>query len=83
MSDEFVQEMKDRYGEESNAYRVRVLGEFGVTDTDTIIPFHLAEAASKREIEDNPTGRIIWGLDPARFGNDQAALAKRKSNTIT
>ena len=83
VSDEFVKEMADRYGEESNAYRVRVLGEFPVTDTDTIVPFHLAEAAAKRDIEENPSGRIVWGLDPARFGNDQAALAKRKSNTIT
>ena len=28
VSDEFVDEMKERFGELSNAYRVRVMGEF-------------------------------------------------------
>ena len=35
VSDEFITEMKIRYGEDSNAYRVRVLGEFPLRDDDT------------------------------------------------
>ena len=45
VSDEFVDEMRARYGEESNAFRIRVLGEFPMADDDTIIPFHLVESA--------------------------------------
>lgn len=32
VSDQYVREMSIRYGDQSNAYRVRVLGEFPVTD---------------------------------------------------
>ena len=39
VSKEFVREMAIKYGEESNAYRVRVLGEFPLADDDTMIPF--------------------------------------------
>ena len=45
VSDEFVNEMRMRYGEASSAFRVRVLGDFPLTDDDTIIPYHLVEAA--------------------------------------
>ena len=51
VSDEFVDEMRLRYGEESNAFRIRVLGEFPLADDDTIIPFHLAESALHRDVQ--------------------------------
>jgi len=81
VSDEFVEEMKLRYGEDSNAFRIRVLGEFPLADDDTIIPFHLVDAASNRDIEAD--GPQAWGLDVARFGSDKTALAKRQGAVIT
>jgi phage terminase large subunit len=83
VSDEFVEEMKMRYGEESNAYRIRVLGEFPLADDDTIIPIHLAEAASHRDVQVAEDTKPIWGLDVARFGTDKTALAKRVGPVIT
>jgi len=83
VSDEFVDEMRLRYGEESNAYRIRVLGEFPLADDDTIIPFHLVEAATNRDIQLDEGAPIVWGLDVARFGSDKSALAKRQGNVIT
>ena len=59
VSDEFVDEMRARYGEESNAFRIRVLGEFPLADDDTIVPYHLAEAAMKRDIEVAPNTRAV------------------------
>jgi hypothetical protein len=38
VSDAYVDEMRSRYGEESNAFRIRVLGEFPRSDDDTVIP---------------------------------------------
>ena len=35
---DFVEEMAQRYGKDSNAYRVRVLGEFPTPDDNTLIP---------------------------------------------
>jgi len=83
VSNEFVDEMRLRYGEDSNAFRIRVLGEFPMADDDTIIPFHLLEAATNRDIVLDDGAGIIWGLDVARFGTDKTALARRQGNVIT
>ena len=83
VSDEFVDEMRMRYGEDSNAFRIRVLGEFPLADDDTIIPFHLVESAMHRDIETDENATTVWGLDVARFGSDKTALAKKKGSVIT
>lgn len=83
VSKEFVDEMATRYGIDSNAYRIRVLGEFPLGDDDTIIPLHLAEAARARDIQVSPNMRPIWGLDVARFGSDRTTLAKRRGSVIS
>ena len=83
VSEEFVDEMRLRYGEDSNAFRIRVLGEFPLADDDTIIPFHLVESAMHRDIETDELATTVWGLDVARFGSDKTALAKKKGNVIT
>jgi len=83
VSDEFVDEMRERYGEESNAFRIRVLGEFPLADDDTIIPFHLVDAAMNRDIEIDKDRRPVWAVDPARFGSDRTAFCKRVGSVIT
>jgi phage terminase large subunit len=83
VSDEFVDEMRLRYGEESNAFRVRVLGQWPLADDNTIIPFHLVESAQHRDVEVYEDSKIVWGLDVARFGNDATALCKRQGSVIT
>jgi hypothetical protein len=83
VSDEFVDEMRQRYGEESNAFRIRVLGEFPLADDDTIIPFHLVESATHRDVEISDETKVVWGLDVARFGTDCTALCKRQGPVVT
>ena len=82
VSTEYVDEMKVRYGEESNAYRVRVLGDFPARDDDTAIPLELVESAQNREVEVTPDEPIIWGLDVARFGSASSVLCKRQGRQI-
>jgi phage terminase large subunit len=82
VSDAYVAEMASRYGEESNAYRIRVLGEFPRSDDDTVIPMELLEAAQHRDVGVNPKAPVIWGVDVARFGSDSSALCKRKANMV-
>jgi hypothetical protein len=78
---DYIAGMKQSYGEDSNVYRVRVLGEFPRADDDGVIPLDLAEAAVLRDVE--PVGRrAVWGLDVARFGDDATALAKRAGNAL-
>jgi phage terminase large subunit len=82
VSQTFVDEIREEYGEDSNAYRVRVLAEFPRGDWDAIIPFELLEAAKKREAFPNPAAPMVWGLDVAEFGDDLTALCKRKGNIV-
>jgi phage terminase large subunit len=82
VSKEFVREMALKYGEESNAYRVRVLGEFPLADDDTVIPYSLVEMAMARDIEVDEYAPVTYGVDVARFGSDKSALAKKKGNVI-
>ena len=83
VSDDFITDMAKRYGEESAAYSIRVLGEFPQADEDTYIPLHLIEASLTRDIEESPNAPVVWGLDCARYGSDRSALAKRKGNHLT
>ena len=79
----YLAEMASRYGDESNAYRIRVLGEFPTADDDTVIPMELLEAAQHRDVQANPKAPVVWGVDVARFGSDSSALCKRKANMVT
>jgi phage terminase large subunit len=83
VSHEYIEECRLRYGEESNTYRVRVLGEFPRGDDDTVIPQELIVAAINRDVEPTSFGPTVWGVDVARFGADSSALCKRKGNAIT
>ena len=77
----YINKMRTQYGEESNVYRVRVLGEFPLEAADVLIPLSLVESAIDREVAPTPV-KTIWGLDPARYGQCLTALAKRKGNTL-
>lgn len=78
MSKQYVKEIISRYGQESNAYRVRVLGEFPLTEAATYISRDLIASAIGRDIAVDRFVPVIWGLDPARFGDDRSVLAKRQ-----
>ena len=83
VAQEFIDEMRNRYGEQSSAFLVRVLGDFPLTDDDTIIPYHLVEAAQNRDIEVADETTEVWGLDVSRFGSDATALCKRQGPVVT
>jgi len=83
VSDTFIEDMKAKYGEDSNIFRVRVLGEFPEADDDVVIPRYLIEQAIDRDQEAAETTPVVWGLDVARFGTDKTALCKRKGNVVT
>ena len=82
VSEDFLRDMAQRYGELSNAYRVRVLGEFPTVDDESYIPMGLVEEAFERDVEPYSGSMSVWGLDVARFGTDASALVKRKGNVV-
>lgn len=78
---EWVEELRQKYGEDSDIYRVRVLGHFPRHASDTLISIDLIEAAfaADRELTNQEDEHI--GLDPARFGDDDSAFVHRKGNS--
>jgi phage terminase large subunit len=83
VSKDYIADMKRRYGERSNAFRVRVLGEFPLADDDTVIPYELVASAQQRDIA-MPDLRTpcVWGVDVALFGGDCSTLCKRRGNVV-
>ncbi len=77
VSPAYIEEMAKLYGRDSNIYRVRVLGEFPLAEDDVLIPYHLVEAAVGRDYRGGYGSVRNWGLDVARFGDDDSALSKR------
>ena len=82
VSPEFLENMKEKYGEDSNVYRVRVLGQFPTQSDDVLLPLYLVEEATKRDVEASPTTPVVWGVDVARFGGDRSAVAKRQGQVL-
>jgi phage terminase large subunit len=78
---EYVARCKIAWGEDSDLYRVRVLGEFPKGGGDQIIPLGLIEAAIGRDTFDRPK-RLELGVDCARFGDDLSVVAPRRGQRI-
>jgi hypothetical protein len=76
-----IDQWKEEYGEDSNFFRVRALGEFPDAEDGTIIPLYLVEAATTRDVAPIPSEEV-WGLDVSGAGADLCALAKRRGNVI-
>ena len=79
--DLYVTRMKDRYGEGSSVYQVRVLGNFPESGDDTLIPLSWLEESLDRDVVSTSSTKIA-GLDVARFGDDNSALVIRQGGKI-
>ena len=84
-------EKNARRGKDSNYYRIHVKGLPPMAESDTIIPYEMAEAAQEADIEHGIEGReiipdmydpIVGGLDCA-MGGDEAVLIIRHGGKMT
>ena len=66
------------YGEDSDFIRVRVLGEFPRIDSESFIPYDLANNAVERAVEPSPSAPLILGVDVGRFGDDPSVIYARR-----
>lgn len=82
VSPNYASDQEREYGVDSNVYRVRVQGNFPLSEDDAVIPLGLVEAAVGRNVGISDVASIVWGLDVARFGDDTTALAIRRGNAL-
>ena len=79
---EDVEGFKTRYGEDSDVYRVRVLGEFPLQDAESLISIEDVNKAMEREVKVLPHWEKKLGVDVARFGDDRSSLLVRQMEKV-
>ncbi len=77
---EYARDIAKEYGEDSDMYRVRVLGEFPKSGILNLISLDLVEKAMERKA---PAGyrdaaARVFGVDPAWLGTDRSAIVMRR-----
>lgn len=74
-----IEEWKQRYGEDSDFFKVRVRGEFPSASIRQLIPTGDVEGAMARELPvfENDRALALIGVDIARYGDDSTVLRVR------
>ncbi len=80
---ENIEAMAQKYGRDSNVYRVRVLGEFPLNEDDVLIPIGLVEQSIMTDWEEPEIPEHIRiCADVARFGSDKTIISQRVDKKI-
>lgn len=79
---EDVEKFRIRYGEDSDVYKVRVLGEFPGQDSNALISIDDVAKAIQREVNVLSQWEKKIGVDVARFGDDRTAIIVRQMEKV-
>lgn len=82
VSKEYIENCAREYGEDSNFYRVRVLGEFPTTGDMQFISTDKVEACLKHEDNTFTAFPLVMALDVARHGDDRSVLLCRQGRKV-
>jgi len=82
---DYAKDMGEKYGVDSDIYRVRVLGQFPSASVVQLIPRDLAEAAQGRHLRPDQysTAGTILGVDVAWHGDDRSCVYLRQGLRAT
>lgn len=79
---EYPKYMAEKYGKESNIYRIRVLGEPPLVDSSTYIPLAWAQQCIGNDIVISELDPRYVGVDVARYGDDTTVVLPREGDRI-
>lgn len=77
-----IDTIRIKYGEDSDVYRVRVLGEFPLQDSESLIGVDDISKAIERDIDVKSQFEKKMGVDVARFGDDRTCLIIRQMEKV-
>lgn len=82
----FIKAREREYGRDSAWFKVRILGIFAGSASNAIVALSLVDAAHKRW-EARPANDVVeapleFGVDVARFGDDDSAIAPRRGPRV-
>ena len=75
---EWIAEKRREWGPESPLFQVRVEGNFPAQSSDAVVPLSLVEAGVARWAEIPEEGELHFGVDVARFGDDESIICPRR-----
>lgn len=71
----WVQQMKDKYGENSPVFQIRCLGDFADSDEKQLVPYeHIASAIERDEVDDGTIPSIRVTVDVSDGGLDESII---------
>lgn len=73
VTSEWIESMKQEYGENSPIFKARVVGDFPIEGEDTLIPLTWVENAMKRNPSNTEHEKYL-GVDVARYGGDHTVF---------
>ncbi len=82
-NDTYARMIESSHGIDSDIYRIRVLGEFGNSDANSLFPLDLIEQAMGLHEDADRSGVRCAGVDAAFGGGDQTMIAFREGMCIT
>ncbi|MBJ2129067.1 terminase [Alteromonas sp. IB21] len=74
-----LKEWEDDHGVDSDFFRIRVRGEFPNSDVNQLINTLAIERAAKTK--QLVSGPLKIGVDPARFGDDETSIIRRRNRS--
>lgn len=78
VDEDYVNMIINMYGEDSDVFRVRVAGDFPLSEDDVFIPLPLVEKSVQTEYHPRPDPiTLSIGCDVARFGDDATVIGYR------
>lgn len=81
VSREHCKRMEEKYGRDSNPYRIRILGLPPLADSDSLIPYDWVEDAVGRQIEPLEEDYVVKGCDFGA-GGDKSVIVTRKGGRV-
>lgn len=80
---QWAEEMKNELGENSPAYKARVLGEFPSSSDSSLVSLDIIERSIKDKFDKLPNNLpVIIGVDIARYGSDSSVILTRKGSYV-
>lgn len=79
---EMVQYFANKYGIDSNVFRIRVMGEPPLEDEKTLISLNWALQCIDSGVEPDTLEPLYLGVDVARYGDDKSIILPRKGGKI-
>ena len=77
-----VQKYEDKYGRDSNAFRVRIQGLPPTSEDDVLIPWEWIERAIDRPLQVAHDDPFCFGVDVAWLGRDRSTICKRRGPKV-